>query len=251
MSSASWNLARIAAAPVLAPMLATLLAAMPVAAQAGVVVSASGPSAASYPAGRKISDTDPIVLRTGDTLTVLDSRGTRVLRGAGTFTLKQQPGAARRASFAVLTERRSAQRVRTGAVRSTDTTVLGAPNLWYIDVSRPGRMCLPGTADVRLWRRDTAASGQYTIAEVGGRSRQSIRFAAGDMLAPWDSAAMAIMPGRDYRIAGTPTEGEATVSFAVIEQPATEPEGLASQLIENGCARQLELLSSALRVGRE
>lgn len=251
MSSANWNFARLAAIPVLAPILAALLAALPVAAQAGVVVSASGPSAASYPAGRKIGDTDPIVLRTGDTLTVLDSRGTRVLRGAGTYTLKQQPGAARRASFSVLTERRSAQRVRTGAVRSADTTVLGAPNLWYIDVSRPGRICLPGSADVRLWRRDTATASQYTISDASGPSRQSIRFAAGDMLAPWDSAAMAIMPGRDYRIAGSPTEGEATVSFAIIEQPAAEPEGLASQLIENGCTRQLELLSSALRVARE
>lgn len=243
MSSARWNFARVAAA--------LMLAALPVAVHAGVVVSASGPSASNFPAGRKIGDADPIVLRSGDTLTVLDSRGTRVLRGAGTFTLKQQPGAARRASFAVLTERRSAQRVRTGAVRNADTTVLGSPNLWYVDVSRPGRICVPGTADVRLWRRDTAAEGRYSITDPASTARQSIQFAAGEMLAPWDNAAMAITPGRDYRIAGSPTEGEATVSFAVIEQPSADPEGLASQLIENGCNRQLELLSSALRVSRD
>lgn len=247
MSSARAICARIAAI--------LLMATLPVAAQAGVVVSATGPSAANFPAGRKLGDSDPIVLRSGDVLTVLDSRGTRVLRGAGTFTLKQQPGAARRASFAVLTERRSAQRVRTGAVRGTDTAVLGAPNLWYVDVSRPGRMCLPlskaGTADVRLWRRDTAAAGQYIVAPTGATTRQTVQFAAGEMLAPWDNAAMAITPGRDYRIIGSPSEGEVTVSFAMIDQPATDPEGLASQLIEQGCTRQLELLSSALRVARD
>ena len=90
---------------------------VPAAASAGVVVAASGPSAGSYPVGKKIGDSERIVLRAGDTLTVLDGNGTRVLRGAGTFSLDQQAGPSRRSTFAVLTERRSAQRMRTGATR--------------------------------------------------------------------------------------------------------------------------------------
>ena len=67
---------------------ALLAAAVPVAqAQAGVVVAVSGPSAKTYPVGRKIGPSDKIVLQAGDTLTVLDEKGTRVLRGAGSFTL--------------------------------------------------------------------------------------------------------------------------------------------------------------------
>lgn len=235
----------------LAVVAALAVAALPGVALAGVVVSASGPSAATYPAGRKIGDTDPIVLRSGDTLTVLDARGTRVLRGAGTFTLKQQSGTARRASFAVLTERRNASRVRTGAVRNTDpSTVQASPNLWYVDVSRPGRICVPGAEDVRVWRRDTAAEGQYVVTAAAPETRLVLKFAAGEMLAPWDNAAMPLVAGRDYSIAGSPAEGAATISFAVLPQPAADPEGLASQLIENGCLRQLELLTSALQISR-
>src|SRR5262245_8803700 len=94
-------------------MVAALALAVPGAALAGGVVSASGPSAGNFPVGKRIGDTERIVLRAGDTLTVLDGKGTRVLRGAGNYTLSQQAGPSRRSTFAVLTEQRSAARVRT------------------------------------------------------------------------------------------------------------------------------------------
>src|SRR5688500_3179842 len=84
---------------------------MPAAASAGVVVAASGPSAGNFPVGKKIGDSERIVLRAGDSLTVLDGNGTRVLRGAGTFSLDQQAGPSQRGTFAVLTERRSAAQI--------------------------------------------------------------------------------------------------------------------------------------------
>src|SRR5687768_16491238 len=111
---------------------------VPAAASAGVVVAASGPSASSYPVGKKIGDSERIVLRAGDSLTVLDGNGTRVLRGAGTFSLDQQAGPSQRGTFAVLTERRSAARVRTGAVRTGETGPALPTSLWYIDIDRPG-----------------------------------------------------------------------------------------------------------------
>ena len=92
--------------------------ALPVAAQAAIVVSSSGPSAGAYPVGKKLPDTGTITLRPGDTVTVLDSKGTRVLRGAGTFAIGAPSGGSASSTFAVLTMQRSAQRVRTGAVRS-------------------------------------------------------------------------------------------------------------------------------------
>src|SRR4051812_643010 len=84
----------------------------PAGASAGVVVSASGPSAASSPVGKSIGNSDRIVLRAGDTLTVLDGNGTRVLRGAGTYSLDQQAGPSKRGTFADLTQRRAASQVR-------------------------------------------------------------------------------------------------------------------------------------------
>ena len=98
---------------------AALALAIPAAAEAAIVVASSGPSAATYPVGRKLDDAGTITLRAGDTLTVLDGKGTRVLRGAGTFPVAAAAGTpAKSATFAVLTMQRSAQRVRTGAVRT-------------------------------------------------------------------------------------------------------------------------------------
>src|SRR6187402_3248283 len=94
---------------------AAACALVPAAAWAGVVVSASGPSATSYPVGKSIGNSERIVLRAGDTLTVLDGNGTRVLRGAGTFSLDQQAGPSKRTTFAALTQRRTASGVTTGA----------------------------------------------------------------------------------------------------------------------------------------
>src|SRR5687767_1111077 len=124
---------------------------VPAAAWAGVVVSASGPSAGNFPVGKSIGNSERIVLRAGDTLTVLDGNGTRVLRGAGTYTLSQQAGPSKRTEFASLTQRRTASQVTTGATRTGDLPPRPS-SLWYVDVSHPGTVCVTGTDRVRLWR---------------------------------------------------------------------------------------------------
>ena len=220
-------------------------------ASAGVVISASGPSAGSYPIGRKIADSERIVLRQGDVLTVLDGKGTRVLRGAGTYSLDQQAGASKRSTFAVLTERRSASRVRTGAVRGDDTGPVHAPNLWYVDVDRPGKMCLADTERVRLWRKTTDGDVSFVVSasgQDGGKLTQTVTFADGDMLAPWNSRLLPVTPGTTYRIASEDGVVVSEMSFVVLPSVAEEPEDLAQQLIENGCEKQLELLSTATMI---
>ena len=47
---------------------ATIAIAAPEAAQAGTVVKSSGPSAAQYPVGKKLKDTDRITLKDGDSI---------------------------------------------------------------------------------------------------------------------------------------------------------------------------------------
>lgn len=228
----------LAAACVLAPALAW----------AGVVVSASGPSAASFPVGKTIGDSERIVLRAGDTLTVLDGNGTRVLRGAGTYSLDQQSGASKRSTFAVLTERRTASRVRTGAVRGDETTPVHSPNLWYVDVGRPGTVCLAGTDRVRLWRATTEGDATYALRAATGGASHSVTFADGDMLAPWDTSAFPITDGARFALSGPGGAGGSALTFAVLDTVAEEPEALAQQLIEKGCTQQLELLSTATMI---
>lgn len=218
------------------------------AAQAGVVVSASGPSAKAYPVGRKLADNDRIVLQAGDSITVLDQRGTRVLRGAGTYTLAQQSGPSKSATFAVLTRQRSAQRVRTGAVRAGDAGgPVTSPNLWYIDVGSSGAVCVPQPNDVRLWRPSTDGGATYSIKPAGGSSAAEVSFASGEMLAPWNSAALPLKDGSSFVISrpGTP---DTTVTFKVLGAVPADVEGLAEKLIEADCKTQLGLLSSTLRV---
>ena len=62
--------------------------ALPGIAAAAIVVASSGPSARNFPAGKKLDDAASITLQAGDSVTVLDAKGTRVLRGAGTISLK-------------------------------------------------------------------------------------------------------------------------------------------------------------------
>jgi hypothetical protein len=219
--------------------------AVPGAALAGVVVSASGPSAGQYPVGKKIGDSDRIVLRAGDSLTVLDGTGTRVLRGAGTYTLAQQAGPSRRSTFAVLTEQRSAARVRTGAVRGEDTgAALSPTNLWYVDISRPGKTCLASTDRVRLWRGSAEGDASYTVRGASGG--QTVEFSDGEVLAAWDVVALPVVAGSEYRVTGP--DGDGAMSFVVLPGVPAEPEDLAAALIANGCTRQLEILSSAMMV---
>jgi hypothetical protein len=219
---------------------------LPAAALAGVVVAASGPSANSFPAGKKIGDAERIVLRAGDSLTVLDGKGTRVLRGAGTYTLAQQAGPSRRSTFAVLTEQRSAARVRTGAVRGEDTgAVLSPTNLWYVDISKPGKTCLASTDRVRLWRGSAEGDASYTVRGASGGG-QTVEFSDGEVLAAWDVVALPVTAGSEYRVTGP--DGDGTMSFFVLPAVPEEPEDLAAELIANGCTRQLEILSSAMMV---
>ncbi len=217
-------------------------------AEAGVIVSSSGPSASDYPVGREIDANDRITLQDGDTVTVLDNGGTRVFRGAGTFMLSEQSGASRNRAFAALTTQRSARRARTGAVRSAGSTEVSNPNLWYVDVTRAGTICLTSTESVRLWRADTQAESTYAITSADSDAESAVTFPAGEMLAAWD---LYNPPeaGVTYRIGHGAGSTAVEVRFVVLEEVPETPEGLAGALIANGCNVQLEQMSNAMMEG--
>lgn len=230
----------------LALLAAAVAAVMPLAqAHAGVVVSVSGPSARTYPVGKKIAPTDRIVLQSGDTLTVLDEKGTRVLRGAGSYTLASQAGEDRSNAFALLTRQRSAARVRTGAVRDTTLGPITRPNLWYVDVRQAGPMCIADTSEVRLWRPATAGEQLYAIGVGGAKVTSKANFGDGDMITVWDLAQAPITDGATYVIAGgdgKPSE----ITFRVLDTVPADAEALAAKLIDLGCTAQLDVLSTAM-----
>ena len=51
--------------------------------------------------------------------------------------------------------------------------------------------------------------------------------------------------GAVFHIASPNGGPDKEMSFVVLDTIAEDPEALAAQLIENGCARQLEMLSAA------
>jgi hypothetical protein len=224
------------------------LALVPAAALAtGVVVATSGPSAGKYPVGRKIADSERIVLAAGDTLTVLDGKGTRILKGAGTYTLSQQAGASKTGAFALLTRERAAQRMRTGAVRGEPGGPVTRPNLWYVDVSSSGATCIPKADAVRLWRATSAGDATYSVKPVGSGASTQVVFHDGEALSPWDATALPVTDGSSFVIS-QPGGADRTITFKLLDTVPEQPDALAEDLISHGCTAQLDVLSQAMRV---
>lgn len=213
-------------------------------AEAGTVVASSGPSAAQFPRGKKLDDTDRITLKAGDTVTILDAKGTRVLTGPGTKVVGA-PGVPNRMKYAMLTRQRSATRVRTGAIRGSEGLVATNPNIWNVDVTQSGKVCLADPSLVRLWRSTDQGVATYSVAAPSG-STINVLFDDGDMTAPWDTQLLPLEQDTQYIIRGPGGVPESKVTFVLLETVPQGPEELASLLIEKGCNEQLELLSSAL-----
>lgn len=229
--------------------LASAVFTIPAIASAGVVVKSSGPSAGTYPVGKKVSDTSSITLRAGDRITVLTDDGTKVMQGPGTFRAGE--GATRtRARFSNLTRKNSARRVRTGAVRGTGDGPVRSPNLWYVNVAASGTICLYDLASVRLWRPDASAGQTFTVTDSATNASLEVEFVETEAMRSLDPENFAVADGRSYTISGPLDEGGETgatnITVAALSEDYAEPDALAEALIANGCTTQLALLADTL-----
>ena len=206
-----------------------------------MVVRASGPSARAYPPGSKLADGGSLSLKAGDVVTLLDARGTRTLRGPGSFKAASSATAAPTSSvtLSALLDTKRVRRARTGAVRGnvSDTQATPKrPNLWLVDVAQPGTLCFADPAAVRLWRADAARA---TSVKISGGAKQAVaNFAAGEPIAAWP-AALPVTDGASYRIEGT------DIRFAAVGPVEQGLEKVAGSLIAKGCEAQLNLLVDA------
>jgi len=215
--------------------------------EAAMIVAARGPSAAKYPVGRKLEADAQIALAAGDMVTLLDDRGTRILRGPGNFPVAQVGGGTRQSVFQSLVRDRATVRVRTGSVRNgPNGEPPRSPNLWYVDVSRPGIYCIADTANLRLWRPSMTEETTLTVRE--GRTSKAIAFAKGEMVAPWDVAALPVKPGSAYELVGGDGRSLGKLSFKLIGPVPQSAEATATLLIDQGCTEQLDLLATTLQL---
>ncbi|WP_324828435.1 hypothetical protein [Qipengyuania zhejiangensis] len=215
-------------------------------AKAGVVVKSSGPSAAEYPVGKKLDDAASVTLRDGDAITVLTGAGTRILRGPGTHRVGAR-GASKRTAFAMLTRQRSGARVRTGAVRGgTGDAMPHNSNLWNVDVTQAGKVCLATDETIGFWRPSLAGEETWVLGSAVSDFHVHVTFADGDATASLGAEELPLGQNRIYGFSGPDGGPAQRVEFVLLETVPDNPEDLAVALAQNGCNGQLDLLSERL-----
>ena len=210
-----------------------------VAAEAAVlVVRSSGPSAKAFPAGKAVSETQVINLKANDVVILLDSRGTRTLRGPGKFSATASASNATTSSLAALTGQNTNRRSRVGAVRRPPTGATAGRNVWKADIARSGNICIANPADLGLYRANATAAEKVTVTDAAGKSA-TVQFPAGQRIAAWPSD-VPVTAGANYTIKGG-ADG-ATVTARWINPVPAGLEGLAQSFIRNDCQAQLDVL---------
>ncbi len=199
-----------------------------------LVVRASGPSASTYPAGRSLPNDARITLRGGDTLVVLDARGTRTFRGPGTFTPASAAAAGPRVA-----QTADNRRARIGAVRSAGIVPASPSSIWQIDVSQGGTVCLANTSEVTLWRPD--ASQTASLAISGSGASRTVNWPAGNVTTDWPRE-LPIANGARYQLSQAGTAVPTSITFRTLASAPGDMQAVAQALIANGCQEQLDLL---------
>ena len=200
------------------------------AAAAVLVVRSSGPSAPAYPPGKALPDTHVLKLKATDSIVLLDSRGTRTLRGPGSFSVLASATPAGATTGAAGT---SARRVRLGAVRGA-----GTRSVWQADLSRSGNVCVANPSELTLYRGDAANPADVTLTDSTGKSAK-VHFEANQWDAAWP-AAVPVASGAKVNVSGL--SAPATLTLRVLSPVPSGLEGMAQSLIRADCEAQLDVL---------
>lgn len=219
---------------------ASLLAAASAAAADILVVRSIGPSSASYPPGKRLPDNARLTLQAADQLMLLDGRGTRMVRGPGTFTAGAAPQ--RVASAQPVLQRRA----RIGAVRGVEGGTLRPPSLWHADIARDETFCLADPLALTLWRRDSTAALPLTVTRVSDGAARRVVFEAGASTAAWP-ADLPPADGARFRLSRPGVAQPAQIAFRGLGRTPSGLQDMASSLIAAGCDAQLDLLVETVR----
>lgn len=206
-----------------------------------LVVRSTGPSAKSFPPGKRLPETARISLKASDQLVVLDGRGTRIIRGPGTFTAGA-PTAGRVASAGPAVQRRA----RIGAVRGVETGELRPPSIWHVDIARSSNFCVADSSKVTLWRGDSAEALILSIGGSGGRLKR-LSWQPGSSTMAWPSD-LPVAEGAEYRLSWTGGATPTTLRFRSVPAKPAGLEDMAQTLIRNQCDAQLDLFIDTVKL---
>jgi hypothetical protein len=208
-----------------------------------MVVRAGGPSSKNFPLGKRLPENARVVLLASDRLTLLDSRGTRELRGPGAF-LVASASLPTQFDPSRLFSAYSGGRARIGAIRHKEEPPR-PPTLWQIDVSKSTNACVPASDKIALWRADAAADATLTVTGAGGTRR--IDWPAGNASLAWPDD-FPVTDGAQYRLSWPGAAASTEIRFKPLPQRPVGLEETASMLIANQCNAQLDLLIDTARI---
>ena len=224
-----------------------------------VVVRSSGPSAATYPQGKKLPANAKVTLKAGDKVTVLDKAGSRILSGPGAFTLdnavaRDAGGAATRVAGVLAST--AGARARTGAVRGAGA-IRSAPmapssgpdNVWYIDVSKGGAYCVANPSTLVLWRPNRAEEATAKLAPAGGKPVEIV-WKKGNPLKLWPAAELPVTDRGRYTFSD-PVGPTVTITLHLVGTPPADDLAVANMLADRGCMSQLDVFANAATTATE
>ncbi len=213
-----------------------------------VVIKYEGPSAQVYKPGKKLAAGAMIQLKAGEILTVLDERGTRVLRGPGKFSASSAASAGKVSGKSLMSMMKTSnvRRARTGAVRGTpvtNTVARRSPNLWYVDVKKPGAICVADFGKMQFWRSDVTDALMLQLKDSKTGASGTVSFPKGLSSAGWP-ANVSPVDGGQYELIGGGQGGN--MKLNLVQMPVAAEEQLvdvAAGLLDRGCQAQGELLA--------
>ena len=208
-------------------------------AAAVLVVRSTGPSAATYPAGKALGDTQTLALKPNDMIVLLDSRGTRTLHGPGSFSTSASGSSGATSSLLAVAGQVGTRRARVQAVRGGPSGATAGRNVWQADVTRSGTLCVANPADLGLYRGSVADEADVTLTDAASGKTAVVHFDLGQSIARWP-ADFPVAAGSSIRVKGAGSL--ATFSVRMISPVPSGLEGMAQTFIRNDCAAQLDVL---------
>ena len=204
-----------------------------------LVVRSTGPSSATYPAGKALGDTHTLKLRPNDMIILLDSRGTRTLRGPGSFSTSAAGSGGATSSLNAVAGQVGTRRARVQAVRGGPSGATAGRNVWQADVSRSGSLCVANPADLGLYRGAAGSDTDVTLTDPASGRTAVVHFDLGQSIARWP-AELAVAAGSTIKVKGV--GAPATLSVEMLAPVPSGLEGMAQSFIRNDCTAQLDVL---------
>lgn len=208
-----------------------------------LVVRSSGPSAKAYPPGRALAPNARLTLRAGDSVVLLDGRGTRTLRGPGNYTAG---AAARVGGRSALTVSSGGRIGRIGASRTADDAPR-IPSIWHVDASQSATVCVAEPRNVILWRPNATQTVNLAIAPAAGGNARTVAWRAGQSTLAWPSG-LRIANNAEYRLSLPGVAVPTRLRFRLLSAAPAGLDAQAQSFIQNGCQAQLDVLIDTVQM---